>query len=65
MEASVNRRNNTWLAHDPDDMPVGSRIRIPASVCVLGVVSYESDVMLPYFFKKGESVTKEGYCNVF
>jgi len=61
----VNRRNNKWLAHDPNDVPVGSRIRFIASVCVLGVMSYECDVMHPYFFKKGETVTKEGYFDVF
>jgi hypothetical protein len=65
VEASVNRKNNGWLAHDPDDVFVGSRIRFPARVCVLGVVSYEGDVMPPYFFKKCETVTPEGCLDVF
>jgi hypothetical protein len=62
VEASVNRRNNRWLAHDPNDVHVGSRIRFIASVCVLGFRSLEDDVMPPYFFK---TVTKEGYLDVF
>jgi hypothetical protein len=65
VEASVNHRNNRWLAHDPDGMPVGSRIRFPASVCNLGVVSYEDDVMPLYFIKKDETVTEEGYLDIF
>jgi hypothetical protein len=65
VEVSVNRRNNKWLAHDPNDVPVGSKIRFIASVCILGVMSYECDVMHPYFFKKGETVTKQGYFDFF
>jgi hypothetical protein len=65
VEASVNRRNNRGLAHDPDDVPVGSRIKFLSSICILGVVSNERDVMSPYFFKKGETVTKEGYFDIF
>jgi hypothetical protein len=61
VEASVNRRNNRGLAQDPDDVPHGSRIRFPSSICILGVVSNKRDVMSsPYFFKKGETVTKAG-----
>jgi hypothetical protein len=48
----VNRRSNRGLANDSDDLPVGSIIRLPARICILGVVSIESDVMSPYFFKK-------------
>jgi hypothetical protein len=65
VEASVNRRNNRGLAHDPDDVSFGSRIRFPSSICILGVVSNERDVMSPYFFKKGETVTKEVYFDDF
>jgi hypothetical protein len=61
----VNRRNNRRLAHDPDGVSFGSRIRFLSSICILGVVSNERDVMSPHFFKKVETVTKEGYCDVF
>jgi hypothetical protein len=64
VEASVNCRNKRGLAHDPDDVPVGSRIRFLSSICILGVVSNERDVMSPYFFKKDETVTKEGYFDI-
>jgi hypothetical protein len=53
VEASINCRNNRWLVHDPDDVPVGFRIRFPASVCVFRFVSNEGDVMPPYIFQKG------------
>jgi hypothetical protein len=65
VEASVNRRNNRGLAHDQDDVSFGSRIRFLSSICILGVMSNERDVISPYFFKKVETVTKEGYCDVF
>jgi hypothetical protein len=65
VEASVNRRNNRGLAYDPDDVSFGSRIRFLSSICILGVVSNERDVMYPYFLKKVKMVTKEGYCDVF
>jgi hypothetical protein len=61
----VNRRNNSGLAHDPDDVSFGSSIRFLSSTCILGVVSNECDVVSPYFLKKVETVTKEGYCDVF
>jgi hypothetical protein len=64
-EASVNRRNNRGLAHDPENVPVWSRIRFPSSICILGINSNEHDVMSPYFFKKGETVTKEDYFDIF
>jgi hypothetical protein len=65
MKASVNRRNNRGLAHDPDDVPVGSRIKFSSSICILGIVSNEHDVISPNLFKKGETITKEGYFDVF
>jgi hypothetical protein len=64
LDVSVNRRNNKWFVHDPNDAPVGFIIRFIASVCGLGFMSYECDVMHPYFFKQGDTVTKEGYFDV-
>lgn len=64
VDAKINRRNDRWLARDPEDVPVVSRTKFPANVHVLGVVSSEGDVMPPHFFQKGENVTKEVYVNV-
>jgi hypothetical protein len=60
IDATLRRKNNRWLAHDLVDVPVGSSIKFPVSVCILGVVSNERDVIFPYFFKKDEMpVTKK------
>ncbi|CAK9829643.1 Transposable element Tcb1 transposase [Anthophora retusa] len=64
VDAKINRRNDRWLAHDPEDIPIVSRTKFPANVHVLSVVSSEGDVMPPHFFNKGENVTKEVYLNV-
>ncbi|XP_072764892.1 uncharacterized protein [Anoplolepis gracilipes] len=64
VDAKVNRRNDRWLAHDPDEVPVIARTKFPASVHVLGVVSNEGHIMPPHFFKKHETVTKEVYLHV-
>lgn len=60
----VNRRNDRWLARDPEDVPIIGRTKFPANVHVLSVVSNEGDVMPPYFFKKGETITKEVYLRI-
>jgi hypothetical protein len=52
VKASLNRRNNKWLSHDPNDVPVGSRIRFIASVCVLGYLSYMNVTSCTLFFSK-------------
>lgn len=57
----MNRRNNRWLAYDPDDVPVVARTKFPTNVHVLSVVSSEGNVMSPHFFKKGEPITNEIY----
>jgi hypothetical protein len=36
--ASLNHKNNRWLVHDPDDVPVVPGIKLPVSVCILAVV---------------------------
>jgi len=64
VDAKINRRNDRWLAHDPEDVPIVSRTKFPANVHVLSVVSSEGDVMPPHFFNKGENVTKEVYLRV-
>ncbi|XP_011707025.1 PREDICTED: uncharacterized protein LOC105462195 [Wasmannia auropunctata] len=63
VDAKINQRNDHWLAHNPEDVPI-ARTKFPANVHVLGVVSSEGDVMSPYFFNKGENVTKEVYLRV-
>jgi len=64
VDAKVNRRNDRWLAHDPEDVPVVARTKFPASVHVLSVVSSEDDIMPPHFFKKRETITKEVYVEI-
>lgn len=64
IDAKVNRKNDRWLAHDPSDVPVVGRTKFPASVHVLSVVSSEGDIMPPYFFLKGQKITKEVYLSV-
>ena len=64
VDAKVNRRNDRWLAHDSEDVPVVARTKFPASVHVLGVVSSDGDIMPPHFFKKDENITKEVYVQV-
>lgn len=64
VDAKVNRRNDRWLAHDPEDVPVVARTKFPASVHVLSVVSSEGDVMPPHFFKKGETITMDVYLQI-
>lgn len=61
VDAKVNRRNDRWIALDPSEVPVVGKTKNPASVHVLLVVSSDGHVMPPFFFKKGESVTKEVY----
>lgn len=61
--AKINRRNDCWFAHNPEDVPVIGKTKFPASVHVLSVVSSEG-VMPPYFFQKGETITKEVYLNI-
>lgn len=39
VDAKANRRNDRWLAHDPEDVPIIARTKFPASVHVLDVVS--------------------------
>ena len=64
VDAKINRRNDRWLAHDPENVPVVGRTKFPASIQVLSVVSSEGDVMPPHFFNKGETITKEVYLRV-
>lgn len=64
VDAKVNRRNDRWLAYDPEEVPIVARTKSPANVHVLCVVSSEGDVMPPHFFEKGQNVTKEVYLGV-
>jgi len=43
VDAKINRRNNRWLAHDLENVPIIARTKCPANVHVLVVVSSESD----------------------
>jgi len=52
-----------WL-YNPEDVPVVARTKFPTNVHMLDVVSSESDVMLPHFFEKEETVTTEVYLRV-
>jgi len=62
--AKINRKNDRWFAYNPEDAPIVAKTKFPVNVHVLGVVSSEGDVMSPYFFKEGETVTKEVYLRV-
>ncbi|XP_019886946.2 uncharacterized protein LOC109610920 [Ooceraea biroi] len=64
VDAKVNRRNDRWLAHNPEDIPVVGKTKFPANIHVLSVVSSEGDIMPPHFFQKRETVTKEVYLKV-
>jgi len=64
VNAKINWRNDRWLAHDPEDVPIIARTTCPTNVHVLGVVSSEGDVMPPNFFKNKKTVIKEVYVNV-
>ncbi|RLU25090.1 hypothetical protein DMN91_003182 [Ooceraea biroi] len=39
VDAKVNRRNDRWLAHNPEDIPVVGKTKFPANIHVLSVVS--------------------------
>jgi len=58
VDAKMNRKNNHWLARDPEDVPIIAKTNFSASVYVPGVVS-NKDHVLPHFFQKKEAVTKE------
>lgn len=64
VDAKINQRNDRWLAHDPEDVPIVFRTKFPANVRVLSVVSSEVDAMPPHFFNTGENGTKEVYLRV-
>jgi hypothetical protein len=64
LDAKVNKRNDRWLAKDPEDVPIVGQTKHPASVQVLGVISSEGYIMPAHFFKKGEMITKEVYVAV-
>jgi hypothetical protein len=46
-DQKVNSQNNRWLCQDPKEVPIIMKIKFPAHVMVLGVVSNEGDVMPP------------------
>jgi len=61
VDAKINRRNDQWLAYNPEDVSFVAKTKFP--VYVLGM-SNESDVMPLHFFKKGKIITKEVYLRV-
>jgi len=63
-DAKINRKNDRTLAYNPEDVLVVIRIKFPANVHGLDVVSSQEDVMPPNFFKNREIVTKEVYLHV-
>lgn len=64
VDAKVNRRNDRWLAQDPEDVPVIGQTKFPASVHVFMSVSSKGHVMPPHFFLKGQNVNKEVYLDL-
>ena len=61
VDAKINKRNDRWIAQNPEDVPTIGHFKHPASVHVLLVVSSEGDVMPPHFFKKSQTISKEVY----
>jgi len=55
----MNRKNNRWLTRDPEEVPIIAKTNFSASVHVPDVISNKDHVMLPHFFQKKETVTKE------
>ncbi len=63
-DAKLNRRNNWWIASNPEDVPIVSRTQYLVSVHVVEVISSKGDMMPPHFLAEGEAVTKEVYLKV-
>jgi len=63
VDTKINWRNVRWLAYNLEDIPVVAKMKFPANVHMLDVVSSEGDVM-PHFFKKKKTVTKEVYLRI-
>jgi len=38
VDAKINRKNDRWLAHDPEDVPIITKTKCPANIHMLGVV---------------------------
>ena len=49
LDCKTNQRNTWRLCQFPEEVPVAMRTKFPTSVMVLGVVTSNGDVMLPYF----------------
>lgn len=61
IDVKINIWNDWWLAHVPENVLIIGRTKFPMNVHVLTDVSSKSDVMPPWFFKKGENFIKEVY----
>lgn len=62
VDAKVNRRNNRWLAHDPEVVLILARTKFLANVYMLDVAFNEVDVM-PTLMPR-ENVTNNIYLGV-
>ncbi len=60
VDAKVNRRNDRWIAKDPNEVQVIRKTEYPASIYILGVVSSERDVLPPHYFQRGKKPDQEG-----
>ena len=60
----MNKRNDRWLCSDAEEVPVVMSTKLAASLVVLGVISNESDVMLPLFLEQGLRVNVDAYIHV-
>ncbi|QQP40728.1 Transposable element tcb2 transposase [Caligus rogercresseyi] len=45
LDRTHNRQNTRWICQDPEGVPMVFKSKNPASVMVLGVISYDGDVM--------------------
>ena len=64
IDTKVNCWNDHWLTKDPGNVPIICTTEHPVSLHVLLVVSSHGDIMPPFFFDKGQMITKEVYLEV-
>ena len=60
----MNICNDSWLAKDPNNVPIVGKIKLSISIYISRIVSDNNDTVPSYFFKNVENVTKEVYLNI-
>ena len=57
----VNSQNNCWLALSPQDVPILMKTKHPVHTMVLGVITSEGDVTVPFIFPHSPRLNMEAY----